>query len=167
MERVPAARSAVPHRRTPLHRRLRLRTLSSSQFHREAFSVCRDCSSSHVADYAPLLSLSFSLFLSLSLSLSLPLSLSVCLSEIVRPPADASHTARYARLSMRRTAHACPTTHADAARGALTSSAATRKSERNTGSMKLCVPPYRVPPVDLSESSAMQDTARSPRSSRN
>lgn len=53
-----------------------------------------------------------------------------------RPPADASHTARCARLSMRRAAHASrlrtpvPT---DAARGALTSPSATRKSGRNTG----------------------------------
>lgn len=110
-----------------------------------------------------------SLYLRFSLSLYLSLSLSVRLSESVRPPADASHTARYARLSMRRAAHACPTTPVptDAARGALTSPAATRKSERNTGSMKPRVPLYSVPPVDLGESSAMQDAARSPRYSRN
>lgn len=54
----------------------------------------------------------------------------------------------------------------DAAHGALTSPAATRKSERNRGS-KPHVLLYHVPPVDLGESLAMQDAVRSPRSSRN
>lgn len=73
----------------------------------------------------------------LLLLVSLPLTLSVCFSDesaersLARPSADANHTARYARLSMRRVAHASrlrtpvPT---DAAHGALTSPAATRKS---------------------------------------
>lgn len=83
-----------------------------------------------------------SLFVSLSPSLSLSISLAFCLllwreHSLARPSADANHTARYARLSMRRTAHASRLrTPTDAARGALTSPAATRKSGRNTGSMK-------------------------------
>lgn len=119
----------------PTHRRrLRLRTPSSSQFHREAFSVCRECSSSHAArlrSFSPLPPPLLSFYLSVSLAFCLP----PRERSLARPPADASHTARCARLSMRRAAHASrlrtpvPT---DAARGALTSPSATRKSGRNT-----------------------------------